>query len=533
MTRFERLYSCMVVGGALAALALLIAVPLSPAAREAHAQTAAKKDAKKDAKAKSAKPAETVALTDETDDPKVWAKLFPLHYELYAKTTDMQRTKYGGSDGVPHTPTDADPRSIVSRSKVEEDIGLRLMWAGYAFAADFREERGHAYMLDDQKFTLRQKVVQQPGACLNCHASAYVAQKKAGGGDLTKGFEKMNAMPFSEAGEARAITRSRASTATIRPRWHCASRVRHFMEGMRAFKASQGVKDYDVNKQATPAEMRAYVCGQCHVEYYFQGAEKRLVFPWSKGLKVEQIHAYYDEIKFRDWTHADTGAPTLKAQHPEFEMWSQGIHARAGVTCSDCHMPKIQHKGSTLSDHWVRSPVLNIRNACMGCHQKARFHRDREGVEGARRTDTGPSLALAAAGDGRADRSHLGSQDRERCEEERLGARDCPLSTTPGAVLSRFRRSRELDGLPCASGSSAHPCRVAELLAAGAARRARPDVQADGGDRRSSTAAGASEEIESIRPDIRRLRDLAVFREIDLEDVGGLFGCAGDHVGAE
>ena len=171
MTRFERLYSCMVVGGALAALALLIAVPLSPAAREAHAQTAAKKDAKKDAKAKSAKPAETVALTDETDDPKVWAKLFPLHYELYAKTTDMQRTKYGGSDGVPHTPTDADPRSIVSRSKVEEDIGLRLMWAGYAFAADFREERGHAYMLDDQKFTLRQKVVQQPGACLNCHAS--------------------------------------------------------------------------------------------------------------------------------------------------------------------------------------------------------------------------------------------------------------------------------------------------------------------------------------------------------------------------
>ena len=125
-----------------------------------------------------------------------------------------------------------------------------------------------------------------------------------------------------------------------------------------------------MNKQATPAEMRAYVCGQCHVEYYFQGAEKRLVFPWSKGLKVEQIHAYYDEIKFRDWTHADTGAPTLKAQHPEFEMWSQGIHARAGVTCSDCHMPKIQHKGSTLSDHWVRSPVLNIRNACMGCHKK-------------------------------------------------------------------------------------------------------------------------------------------------------------------
>ncbi len=369
MTRFERLYSCMVVGGALAALALLIAVPLSPAAREAHAQTAGKKDAKKDAKAKAAKPAETVTLTDDTDDPKVWGKLFPLHYELYAKTVDMQRTKYGGSEGVPHSPSQADPRSLVSRSKVEEDIGLKTMWQGYAFAADFREERGHAYMLDDQKFTQRQKVVQQPGACLNCHASSYVANKKAGDGDVTKGFEKMNAMPF---GEAVKLVQHPVSCIDCHDPSTMALRITRpaFIEGMRALKASEGVQNYDVNKQATQGEMRAYVCGQCHVEYYFQGTERRLVFPWAKGLKVEQIHAYYDEIKFRDWTHADTGAPTLKAQHPEFELWSQGIHGRAGVTCSDCHMPKMQYKGSTLSDHWVRSPVLNIRNACFGCHRK-------------------------------------------------------------------------------------------------------------------------------------------------------------------
>jgi len=46
---------------------------------------------------------------------------------------------------------------------------------------------------------------------------------------------------------------------------------------MRAYKASLGVKDYDVNKQASTAEMRAYVCGQCHVEYYFKGPGKSLV----------------------------------------------------------------------------------------------------------------------------------------------------------------------------------------------------------------------------------------------------------------
>ena len=42
------------------------------------------------------------------------------------------------------------------------------MWAGYAFAKDFREERGHAYMLDDQMFTERQQVTQQPGTCMQC-----------------------------------------------------------------------------------------------------------------------------------------------------------------------------------------------------------------------------------------------------------------------------------------------------------------------------------------------------------------------------
>ena len=65
-----------------------------------------------------------------------------------------------------------------------------MMWAGYAFAKDFREERGHAYMLDDQIFTERQQVVQQPGTCIQCHASVYIPCKKAGNGDLIKGFEE-------------------------------------------------------------------------------------------------------------------------------------------------------------------------------------------------------------------------------------------------------------------------------------------------------------------------------------------------------
>ena len=128
-----------------------------------------------------------------------------------------------------------------------------------------------------------------------------------------------------------------------------------FLEGIRAWKAAQGVADFDPNKMATRQEMRAYVCGQCHVEYYFKGPEKRLVYPWLKGIKVEEITAYYDEVGFKDWTHAQTAAPVLKAQHPEFELWNQGIHARSGVACADCHMPYKRVGALKVSDHHVRS----------------------------------------------------------------------------------------------------------------------------------------------------------------------------------
>jgi nitrite reductase (cytochrome c-552) len=281
---------------------------------------------------------------------------------------DQVRTRFGGSEAVPRTPTDADPRSVVAQSRLEEDPRLVTMWKGYAFAVDFREERGHAYMLEDQTFTQRQQVVQQTGACANCHASVYVPYKKLGDGDIFAGFERLNRMPYQEARQhlehpVACIDCHDSQTMQLRITRPA------FLEGIKALKASQGIPDYDPNTMATRQEMRAYVCGQCHVEYYFKGAEKRLVYPWAKGIKVEQIQAYYDEIGFKDWTHAESGAAVLKAQHPEFEMWSQGIHARSGVACADCHMPYERVGALKVSDHHVRSPLLNIAKACQTCHR--------------------------------------------------------------------------------------------------------------------------------------------------------------------
>jgi nitrite reductase (cytochrome c-552) len=42
--------------------------------------------------------------------------------------------------------------------------------------------------------------------------------------------------------------------------------------------------------------MRSLVCAQCHVEYYFKGEGKLVTYPWDKGLKMEHIEAYYDEV---------------------------------------------------------------------------------------------------------------------------------------------------------------------------------------------------------------------------------------------
>jgi nitrite reductase (cytochrome c-552) len=308
-----------------------------------------------------------VELDDTTADPAVWGKNFPLQYDDYGRTVDQVRTRYGGSEAMPRTPTDADPRGVVAQSRIEEDPRLKRMWAGYAFAIDFREERGHAYMLEDQTYTGRQ-AVQQPGTCLNCHSSTYTAHMKLGEGDLIKGFERMNQLPFAEA---RKLVEHPVTCIDCHDSQTMALRITRpaFIEGIRALKASEGIKDYDVNKSATRQEMRSMVCAQCHVEYHFKGPEKRLVFPWDGGVKVDSMLAYYDESGFKDWTHAETGAPMLKAQHPEFELWSQGIHARSGVSCADCHMPYKRVGAHKISDHHVRSPLLNINRACQACHK--------------------------------------------------------------------------------------------------------------------------------------------------------------------
>jgi nitrite reductase (cytochrome c-552) len=309
-----------------------------------------------------------VELDDNTEDPAIWGKNFPLHYDAYRQTVDQVRTRYGGSEALRRLPTQADPRSVLAQSKLEDDPRLVTMWAGYAFATDFREERGHAWMLDDQRYTRRVTEFKQPGTCLNCHASTYVTMKRLGNGDIFKGFEQINQLPYTQA--TKRVKHPVSCIDCHEPNSMSLRVTRPaFIEGIRAYKAAQGIAKYDPNTMASAQEMRSFVCGQCHVEYHFKGDEKRLVFPWESGLTVDAALAYYDKTGHKDWAHKITGANVLKAQHPEFEMYNQGVHARSGVACADCHMPYKREGGMKISDHHVRSPMLNINCACQGCHR--------------------------------------------------------------------------------------------------------------------------------------------------------------------
>jgi len=338
-----------------------------------------------------------VEVEEETTDARPWGMNWPREFDDYKRTVDVTRTRFGGSEALPD-------------EKIERDPWLKRMFAGYAFALDYRDRRGHAYMLSDQEMTKRVTERPQPGSCLHCHAAVIPTYRRMGEGDVMAGFERLGKLSYPEAhaevvktgtmnpmAGGTTLTFEHAEGAFPLGCVDCHDsksmelRVTRpgFLRGIAALAASdapvphlqsierwrQGKRaaPYDPNHDGTRQEMRSYVCGQCHVEYYC-GPKTPLFFPWSEGLRVEQIEKTYDAFRFEDghrfydWKHAETGAEALKAQHPEFELWSQGIHARSGVACADCHMPYKREGAAKVSDHWVRSPLLNVARACQTCH---------------------------------------------------------------------------------------------------------------------------------------------------------------------
>jgi nitrite reductase (cytochrome c-552) len=339
-----------------------------------------------------------VEVTEGDVDAAKWGKNWPREFDGYQRTSEPTATKYGGGG---HGANESQPPP----QKSERDPWLKRVFAGYLFAIDYRDRRGHAFALTDQENTKRNVPAEnkQSGNCLHCHASimplyaklgAEAAPQASKAEQLQAGLVKVGELDYWAAHKQLAeLSGGKAhpvSCVDCHDPQSMEIRVTRpgFIAGMQKLAAGAGAvphlpsverwrrgdkaRPYDPNLDGTRQEKRSFVCGQCHVEY-FCGKGMTILFPWAEGLKVEEMEHLYDGLqvkgsRFKDWTHAETGFEVLKAQHPEFEMWSQGIHARSGVACADCHMPYKRDGAQKISEHWVRSPLLSPNRSCAGCH---------------------------------------------------------------------------------------------------------------------------------------------------------------------
>lgn len=291
-----------------------------------------------------------VDVPEDEPNPAVWGRNFPHQYEAYIRTERTSELvkyspfgRYGGSE---------------SFSKLDKAPDLKVLFAGNPFSVDYREEQGHMLTLRDVQATERLGD-RKPGTCMTCKSSDVPRLMR------TLGAAQFYATPMKDLIPQQGIKHP-VSCADCHDAKTMALRITR-----PAFAEAMKIRGVDVTK-ASRQEMRNYVCAQCHVEYYFRGkTERHLVFPWAKGLKIEEIEAFYDEIKFFDWEHAITKAPLVKMQHPEYELWSTGNHARSGVGCADCHMPYRRVGAAKISDHWLRSPLVNLESSCMTCHRQS------------------------------------------------------------------------------------------------------------------------------------------------------------------
>jgi len=292
-----------------------------------------------------------VEIAEMEPDSSKWGVNFPNQYSTLLLTeTNNERTAYGGSNPF---------------SRLENNPRLLTLFAGYSFSKDYNEERGHLNSLTDVRATGRVNET-TPGTCYSCKTAANPQLWSE------MGMAEYDKTPFSELGE---LIEHPIGCANC----HEANTMRLIVTNPALEEAleAQGRNWRTFTRQ----EMRTVVCANCHVEYYFAGEGKYLTFPWADGTDIESISAYYAELQFKDWDHPQSGAPMIKMQHPEYEVFTaNSTHYNAGVACADCHMPYTRDGAAKFSTHNVKSPLLNAATACGACHTDVEYVTNRVSI---------------------------------------------------------------------------------------------------------------------------------------------------------
>jgi nitrite reductase (cytochrome c-552) len=286
----------------------------------------------------------------ESDSSK-WAANWPREHASWKATEQSDsQTKHGGSKMI---------------DLLEVDPANVILFAGYPFAKDYNQARGHQHAVQDVLDSGRDidgtkgNFPAKPGTCWTCKSP-----------DVPRLMAEMGPAKFYDTPAKDLMGEVKHSIGCL----DCHDPATMALKITRPALIEAWERQGKDITQASHQEMRSLVCAQCHVEYYFKKDESKgqkayLTFPWDSGMGVEDMDAYYDERKFADWTHPISGAKMVKMQHPDYEVYTKGIHAYRNVSCADCHMPYKTEGGQKFTDHHIRSPLLNISNSCAVCHR--------------------------------------------------------------------------------------------------------------------------------------------------------------------
>ena len=320
----------------------------------------------------------------------------------------------------------AAPKGSLPPQKAERDPWLKRIFAGYLFAVDYRDRRGHAFMLFDQENTKRNVPAEgkQSGNCLHCHASIMPLYRKLGREAAPKATEAeqiqkglvarrrawATGTPTSSSSEVSGGKAHPVSCVDCHDPKSMEMRVTRpaFITGIQKLAASnaaaahlpsietwrKGRRAGRTTRTSTPRrqEKRSYVCAQCHVEY-FCGKGTTIFFPWGDGLKVEEIEKQLRRDRRSRRSGSRTGRTprpgwrSSRRSTPSSRSGARGSTRAAGVACADCHMSYKRDGAQKISEHWVRSPLLSANRSCATCHPNS----DEE-LKAPRRGDPGPPL---------------------------------------------------------------------------------------------------------------------------------------------
>lgn len=232
---------------------------------------------------------------------------------------------------------------------------IAKVYEGMAFNKFYSSARGHVYTVADVTETGRPHALAN---CFSCKTPQYSAMVNESNGAAYT-------MPFEEAQAQITEPITCYSCHANTPGEFTISNL-YLADAVGA----------DLNN--IPAETLS--CAQCHVEYYFAGAEKATTLPYSSlaTMDPDAILDYYNSLMvdgqpFADYTNPRTGVRQIKVQHPEFETFmGEGSKHKANFTCADCHMVETTNAaGETYTSHTWISPLESqelIDNTCSACH---------------------------------------------------------------------------------------------------------------------------------------------------------------------